>query len=289
MSRKWPIPTDTDRTLHCIGDIHIGGLSQLRKDILLDDLTRPAVPAVSNHLQLGDMTNDATTDQDAEAVAFLNAIGGDWHAVVGNHDIWSNVRTSEQAATAWGMPAANYTVDLGYAVLICLSPTTLGANQADMPLDTEYLNAQLVANSDRPCLIAAHGSLYDTVSPEGTNADYWTSKDPGFFVYNDADVRAVLADNPNSKVWLSGHTHSPLASTDIVKREQVAAGAHYLAHVNTSSIIYTRKNVVEWNASIATSYVTFLDNTVEVRFRDHGRHQWVGSGSELVKAWSVEI
>ena len=293
MSRKWPIPTDTDRTLHCVGDVHIGGLEQRRQDLLLADLLRPSVPSLAHHLQLGDMVNTPGAAEDAAAVAFMDQIaaraGGDWHTVIGNHDIWSNARTSDQAAAAYGMPAGNYTVDLGYAVLVCLAPTTLGANQADMPLDTAWLNSALLANSDRPCMIAAHAPLHETVSPEGTNADYWTSMDGGFYVYNDTEVRTVLADNPNSKVWLSGHTHSPLASTDVVKRERVAPGAHYLAHVNTSSIIYTRKNVVEWTASLATAYVTFLDTKVEVRFRDHGRAQWVGSGQDLVRAWSIDI
>lgn len=290
MSRAYPVPLDVERTIHFVGDVHVGSLTLNRQNELRNDLLRPSVPSIAYHIQTGDMIDLPTGTQDADAVALMDSIGGDWHAVVGNHDMWGSVRTAEDAALAWGMPGANYVLDYGYTVLICVGPTVLGADNGSMSFDVEWINTQLGIYSDRLCMIVAHPPLSETVGKNiGINSNQWTSIDPAFHVYNDTAMRTMLADNPNSKAWICGHTHSKLSVDHIVMRDQVMPGSHYLAHINTSCINYTTKSGQMWNDQIATPFVTVYDNEVQVRYRDHARGQWVGSGPDLIKAWKIAV
>lgn len=295
MQRRWPYPPE-DRTLHCIGDLHTGATTQQRFDIVADDLARPSMPSLATHLQLGDFTNDGTTAQDQSAIAYMNAIGGDWYAVVGNHDVASS-RTAQEAALAWGMPGKDYVVDLGYAVVIALGFDAINNNGMIFRTTTmDWLNTQLLAHSGQPCLLAAHPPLHETVGVGDDNTVDYLSTDPFFFAvdesaytgtsYDDGDIRAVIADNPNAKAWLSGHTHSPLSASRLVMSETI--GGHTVAHVNTSAIYYTGRTV-QWTDRLATAYLTVNDDSIEVRYRDHGAHQWVGSSKERRQVWTIPL
>lgn len=265
-------PPPEERTIHFVGDAHFGGMNARRKGVLLSDVERLDGLRRIPRVQVGDLTNDGFAAQDTEAVAFMNSLGPGWRAVAGNHDVWNNARTPAAAASAWGMPGVNWTLDVGFCVVVGIGPTLLGANNADMTLDAAYLDARLAEHAGRTCVVVGHPPLKNTVGIGSTTE--WTSADQGFFVQNDAAVRDVLALRPNAKAWVSGHTHSTLAAPDLVKRESVKAGAHHLAAVNCSSPFYTTKNNILWTDVPSTCYVTVLDGSIEVRYRDHGAHRW---------------
>lgn len=287
MSDLW-LPPPEANTLHCIGDLHEGAPSMTlkRKLAVLYDLNNhPRMPGAMDHLQLGDFANTAHPDEYRLGKEWMNQLQGPWHGVVGNHDMWGqpnkfDTRSAELAAADIGMPAASYTFDLGYAVLIVLGPITLSTH---MSFDLEWLNTQLVANTGRTCLIAAHPPLYGTVGAGSPDTEV-RSTDEGFFAYVDSEIRAVLADNPNAKAWISGHTHSQINDRDFVKRENV--GGRTLAAISTSCNAFSGRTS-EWFDRLSTVYVTVEDDRIEVRFRDHGAHQWMGGSHDRRRIWTV--
>lgn len=286
MTRTWPVPP-AERTLHLVGDTHIGNMKQSRKDKVLTDISHRLLPQGVPRLQLGDFTANGWVEQDAEATSWMNALGGDWYAVVGNHDIDGAVRSPDQVAQAWGLPGKNYTVDLGYAVLIVVGPEPLGADGLTMvlsPSTLAWLDTQLATHAPRPCLTACHAPLYETVGRGDSTASNYISTTAGFYVVGgtyanrdttrDTDVRAVLAAHANAKAWLSGHTHSPLGATDL--GSGITLGGKTVAQVNALALWYVGKsNGLGYGDPLVTAYMTVLEDRIEVRYRDHGAGVWV--------------
>lgn len=286
MPREWPIP-DASRTIHLIGDLHVGEMTQQRLDIVSAGLLSPFVPAQPVcHLQLGDTTQDATAEQDATVQAWLDTLDAPWYTLCGNHDLKNyatnvTTRTGDEWAAAYGYADQNYIVDLGICTLIVVGPDNLtgGSGQINLTQTTlDWLDTTLAGTDDR-CLIACHAPLYTTV----LTSDYvggFASTQEAFYVHDDTDIRAVLAEHDNALAWLSGHTHSALDATDLVKRETV--GERTIATINGSALVWNGANSADFGDPLITMYLTLLDDRLEVRFRDHGAGVWTGPNGQRV-------
>lgn len=268
---------DPARTLHLIGDIHVGLINQTRRDTVLGDVVTLFTPY--RHMQIGDQTDNGTAAQDTIARAWLDRLPAAWYATLGNHDIDNNVRTPAQWAVAYGMPGQNYTVDLGFVQLIVVAPdslTTVGVKETELSAATvTYLDTQLAAAS-KDCWICCHAPLKNTAL---SSASAYGSDESFFYSYVDADIRAVLAARSRAKAWISGHTHSPITASGFVKLETV--GGRTIACINCSSIYYTDRNDHSVG-SMATLYLTSVAGGIEIRARDHGLAQWVAIGGAFV-------
>lgn len=291
--RRWPIPHPT-RTLHVIGDLHITGQTETRKKILTDDVT--AAATTPPRLQVGDMTVNSNEGEDEQAIWFLDGLGGDWWAIVGNHDIVG--RSAADAAAAWFMPGKDFVVDLGFAVLICIGPDASNAGGMIYRTATaNWLDTQLTTYADRVCLIGCHMPFYGTVGVAASDVpEKKSSFDLGYYLRGEGAIHeapnpdgnkgeelwAVVEAHDNAKAWLSGHTHSNLQAVDLVK--PVTVGGRGFAHINAGAPQGPRNS---WLDPIATAYVSVLDDRLEVRFRNHGAHQWVGTGPERRRVWII--
>lgn len=290
MSRSWPTPP-TENTLHAIGDVQGAVLSRL--GILLDDLDRDGVPQVEHRVTLGDCSvNGLPAHFDYFHDNFASLVNGNLWCVVGNHDMNGGL-DGNQAAAALGMPSKDMAIDMGFAVLIILGPDEDPGGGASRCVygDTAlaFLDAQLSAHSDKPCIMATHPSLRYTVqAPPGPATSKASNEVPWFALdktrTGDGAIRAVLEDHPNAKAWLGGHTHSLIQSPDIVK--SVAIGGHTLCAVNTSAITYPGSQRLH-TTGVASPFLTVYDDRIEVRWRNHGAHQWVGSGAALERVSTV--
>ena len=289
-----------DRTLHAIGDVQ--GATVSRMDIMMADLARDVLHDVPR-VTLGDCTANGTSGDDSYFLTnFANRIPGGVYRVLGNHDVGNSIpqnRTAAAAAAALGMPAKDYTVDLDFAVLIILSMdelhpfSSVGCVYHDSTLT--WLDGQLQTHSNKPCILAAHAPLMNTVrrgpGAEGNadSANYgWFAMDEASLTgtWSDAAIRAVIADNANVVAWLSGHTHSVLDSKDIAKAETI--GGRQILALNTSSILNPGV-LAKWTTGIASPFVTVYDDRLEVRWRNHGAHQWVGAGRDLNPLFTVNL
>ena len=271
----WPLPP-TERTLHVIGDIQTP--SAARRAIVTDDMTRGAVPDLPHRVTVGDFVNSSTEGAPDSAytpmVEFINSLGaGQWWSVVGNHD--AHGRTPDESAELMGMPSANFVVDLGYVVLVCMwVRCSYGAAQepgASIPTDTAWLATTLAGLSGRTVAVVSHAPLWDPRPVNSVSTE-------------NAALLSIVDANPCVKAWICGHTHVNIEHQGIVHSLDV--GSRTIAHINGSALVYTDGSV-EWYDRLCSLFVTFnADDSIDVRFRDHGAHRWVGGGVTRAALWT---
>jgi hypothetical protein len=296
MARPWAQPSAAN-SIHVLGDVHCGtnGITAARQSKVVGDLTGSKLLDLTPfRIQVGDMTQTATTGDDTAARTFAASLPGTWRSVVGNHDIANGSRTGDQAATAYGWNARNFVYDLGFATLIGVSPQLLVGSTTKITLDTvalDYLEAQLAAASN-DCIVVAHAPLYNTVTTATEELQY-TSTDPEFHLHpstHDAGppartVEGILNASSKAKVFLSGHTHSSLDANSLVKVHSV--GSRNVIHINASAVFYVgtaNEPVVD---PICSLWLTWLSGSVEVRVRNHGAGVWDGIGDAKVTTVTI--
>lgn len=266
------------RTVHCVGDLHAGAITDVRRELVASDLRRLRAPAL--HLQIGDATEEGLPAEDELALGFLDRLPGPWAAVLGNHDIMRGGRSVADWARAVGQPGPNFTVELGFLRLIVIGPTRNepGNRSGRLPPATlSFLEGEL-GRSDRDCWIACHWPLFRTVM--GNPRRHFTSAMAAFHAKPDERIRAVLARHPNAKLWLSGHTHSPLSAPGLIKRAKLAPRRSILA-INASALVGVGKRR-QARDPLCSVFVTHRRGHVEVRFRDHRAGRWRGLGGRRV-------
>lgn len=270
----WPSPTVLDRTVHLIGDIQTP--SQSRCNIVTDDMTR--VPDVPTRITVGDFINSGVEGWPDSSytpmIEFIESLGtGDWYSVAGNHD--AHGRTPEQAAAIMGMPGANFVLDLGHVVFVCMWIRCAVAGQEpgqSIATDTAWLSSTLAGLTDRKVVLVGHPPLYD---PRPINS----------ISTENAAILATLDANPNVVAYFCGHTHVPINHAGILT--ELDTGSRTIAQLNGSALVFTTPGV-EWNDGLASLFVTFLDDALEVRFRDHAARRWVGGGSQRSALWRYD-
>jgi 3',5'-cyclic AMP phosphodiesterase CpdA len=261
---------DWERTVHCIGDLHAGAIARVRLDALSRDVERLGTPAL--HLQIGDVTENGTKAQDELALRFLEALPGPWVTALGNHDILRNERTAAAWARAYGQHSHNFSIDLDFARVIVIGPDRSEPGRRAGRLSDRtlgFLQRRLVDGPD-DCWIACHWPLLHTVM--GDPQLHFTSAMAAFHAKPDDPIRDLLASHRNAKLWLSGHTHSPLSAPGFIKRARVARDRTILA-VNTSALVGIGKRR-DPRAPLCSLYITHHKNRVEIRARDHRARAW---------------
>ena len=264
---------DPARTLHVVGDIHFGWTLADRLAIAATDFDRMTrADLYTRRFYAGDLTEESTGPQDAAALSWIAARNPDheWDTVAGNHD--EDGRDAETFMAAYGYSGDElsgcWVRDLPFVRIIGLSPPEITDPAKPETLDSTVLtflaNAADAVQTD--CVVLMHAPLMNTVLGNGFNSTVVF-----FSAQDDAAIRAVLADRPNIRAWISGHTHSDLSFTDIVKREPV--GTRTIATINASAIAYTGFKPGTYAESdddpIRSPLVTVLPDRIEVRWRDH--------------------
>jgi 3',5'-cyclic AMP phosphodiesterase CpdA len=291
-ARDWPVPPEA-ATVHLIGDVQTAlpslyatSMRQGRRDKLAYDFRHGQLPTpAGGHLTVGDLIHRGMAAEDADAAALFGELtantGAPVHKVMGNHDIYDNLRTPSQWATAWGLASPSYTVDLPWVRLIILgieplrdgtgTPGVLDQGKCYLSTATiAWLDAQLQATT-KDCWIVCHAPLRYTVS--GTATEGW--------LRTDGDLDAVLAANPNAKAWISGHTHTALSEPDVFVTTTV--NGRLMAHINAGAVANDTTptdDVIDWTTEyhvpMRTFWVTYVDSDrYELRTRDHGAGAWV--------------
>ena len=267
-----------------MGDLHAGAIASERLRAVLDDVS--ALPAPALHLQIGDATEHGTPAQDEIAREWLRRLPGRHRPVLGNHDIMRGGRSVAAWARAYGLHAQNYVVDLPFVRLIVVGPDADGEGRRSGLLGPATLSwlARQLARSSRGCWIACHWPLRDTVL--GDPRRCFTSRMRSFHAKPDAELRAMLAGQPNARAWLSGHTHSPLSAPGLVTRARLGRGRSIIC-VNFSALVGVGKRRDPSDA-LRSAYLTHRPGGMEVRFRDHRDSRWLRVGRERA-LWVADL
>jgi hypothetical protein len=101
---------------------------------------------------------------------------------------------------------------------------------------------------------------------------HFTSAMAAFHAKPDDRIRELLARHWNAKVWLSGHTHSPLNAPGFVKRVRLARGRSILA-ISTSALFGLGRRPSP-RAPLCSLYLTHSPGRLEIRARDHRAAAW---------------
>jgi 3',5'-cyclic AMP phosphodiesterase CpdA len=261
---------DWPRTVHCLGDLHAGAITDVRLGAVASDLAQLEAPAL--HLGVGDATEAGKPSEDVLALTFLDQLPGPWTAVLGNHDIMRKVRSVEAWARVYGQPGQNFTVELGFARLIVIGPSRSrpGGQSGRLSASTlSFLDRELARRGD-DCWVACHWPLFRTVM--GNPKRHYTSAMSAFHAKPDDRIRAVLARHRNAKLWLSGHTHSPLSAPGLIKRAKLADKRSIVA-INGSALVGVGKRR-EARDPLCSLFITHLPGRVELRCRDHRAGAW---------------
>jgi Calcineurin-like phosphoesterase len=234
------------------------------------DLERLGTPAL--HLQIGDVTEGGTKSQDELALRFLERLPGPWVTALGNHDILRNERSAAAWARAYGQESHNLIVDLEFARVIVVGPDRSEPGRRAGRLSERtlaFLERELTDGPDE-CWIACHWPLFRSVM--GDPRLHFTSAMSAFHAKPDGRIRELLAGHRNARLWLSGHTHSPLSAPGFIKRVRLAPRRSILA-VNTSALVGTGKRRSP-RAPLCSLYLTRHRDRLEIRARDHRTAAW---------------
>jgi len=264
------VQLDWERTVHCVGDLHAGAITAVRMDAVRRDIEGLRAPAL--HLQIGDATEHGTAAHDKLALGFLERLPGPWVTALGNHDILHNDRRVADWARAYGQRSQNFTVDLGFVLVVAIGPdqSEPGGRAGRLSAATlSFLDRQL-KGAGKDCWIACHWPLLRTVM--GDPRLHFTSAMAAFHAKPDEQIRELLRRHANAKLWISGHTHSPLSAPGLIKRTPLGPRRSIVA-INTSSLlgIGKRRNP---RAPLCSLYLTHRPGRIEIRCRDHRARQW---------------
>jgi 3',5'-cyclic AMP phosphodiesterase CpdA len=259
-----------EHTVHCLGDLHAGAITDVRMNAVSRDLERLGPPAL--HLQIGDATEGGGAAEDELALRFLERLPGPWVAALGNHDIMRNGRSAAAWARAYGQRSQNFTVDLDFVQLVVIGPnrSERGRRAGRLSVATLTFLERELAEAGKDCWIACHWPLFRTVM--GDPRRHYTSAMAAFHAKPVERIRELLRRQPNAKLWLSGHTHSPLSSPGLIKRVRLGPRRSVVA-INASALVGVGKRRNP-RAPLCSLFLTHRPDGVEVRSRDHRAGEW---------------
>lgn len=259
-----------ERTVHCLGDLHAGAITRTRLDAVSRDIELLGPPAL--HVQVGDATEGGKEHEDKLARRFLDELPAPWVTALGNHDILHNDRTVADWGLAYEQSSQNFAVELDFVRVIVIGPNRNepGRRAGRLSRATLSFLERELAGTEKDCWVACHWPLLRTVM--GDPRLHFTSAMEAFHAKPDADIRELLASHRNAKVWLSGHTHSPLSAPGLIKRARLAPKRSIVA-VNASALVGIGKRR-DPRAPLCSLYLTHRPERLEVRCRDHRAGAW---------------
>jgi hypothetical protein len=285
-------------------NIHAQRLQTLFQD--LDKVWGERLPAFCAFP--GDLIERGTAKNYALAKAELTQ---NLHAIpiypgLGNHEYYPGdddvaPQLPEDFTRAWEKPTKYFWEMNGVLFVMLDQPNPmLPEARVDNPVylaeeTLDFLQATLNQHPEHPAIIFVHCPLHNTVLDRNPaqNLDY-DSLESFFYVENSDKVRAILAQHPQSSLYINGHTHSGWQASNLVSTEIL--GGHPVTFVNLMSPWYTGRrgggrfdrDTAQWkyqtdepDVQASFAFHVYRDRVV-IRAREHLSQRWLAE-------WTVPV
>ncbi|HUY36081.1 MAG TPA: metallophosphoesterase [Pirellulales bacterium] len=247
------------RTIAVLGDLHYEAPQDADYRRAREQILRHAPEAV---FQLGDQggySHCGTWQSFMEGLEFLTDFDRPFHTLIGNHDLEGPAYpTDAQAVAEWcqafDRDQPYQAVDLGEALVICLSSTRFRANTGcchEVYLDetqVAWFVSTLAENRRRPTFVFSHapplGSglrVLQSIHLKCPNAWLNHTDRPERFI-------EIVVRNPQIKLWFSAHNHLGQWYPDSLARVNQCTFAHTGVIGEVSRDDYRHSRLLEFDA-----------------------------------------
>lgn len=162
-----------------------------------------------------------------------------------------------------------YTKEMGNYLLVFLSPddnrqSKFPVKMTDAELD--WFRKTVEANKNKPTIVFYHAPLDGTMDPKNEKEG-----NPKNFAQPSAKIDLILLTNPQIKLWVSGHTHTP--PTD--------------PNFNSPANYYHGKLLDVYNPTwdgkqVWTNSLYLYKDKIVVKTYDHKEHKWLDNLTRTV-------
>ena len=169
----------------------------------------------------------------------------------------------------WQLPSLSYAHTVGNYYLIYLSADGLSSSHlAELQSGTiAWLQKELTIHHDLPTIILFHAPLDHTL--ESYNKSINT---PDFIAQPETTIQYLIKTNPQIKLWVSGHTHTPATNPSYA-----AAVNRYEARVEN---IHTPDMDRE---TIWTNSLYLYPDKIQIRTYNHHTQNWEEALDRIIK------
>lgn len=302
-TRPWPAPPRDGVTIQQLTDTHFGyePWSFQEADSSLGDFTSAMIEHTQAVIHTGDITDDGGQvspstpaedgiKQDSYALSWLpkasRGLPDLW--CTGNHDLRDRTagNTRVQWENVYGRKANTY-LDVPGMRFISLSPDSCDRGTSPRGSHDPWIIPQatldwadsVIASAPDRVVLCNHYPLVEMGAPD------WPEPEDG--------MDALISDNPKVFAYLSGHMHWQPNDARVTQLLTVGNRQHFPA-ICATSLPFHPPSVDGGDAYIAGHYSsawstwhTFLDDRIEVRFRNHGARMWGGPGGLHVVTLNV--
>ncbi len=155
-----------------------------------------------------------------------------------------------------------YTKEMGNYLLVFLSPDDNKQSKFPMKMSEEELDwfkKTVEANKNKPTIVFYHAPLDGTLTPKNEKEG-----NPREFAQPSAKIDLILLTNPQIKLWVSGHTHTPPTNPNF-----------------NSPVNYYHGKLLDlynptWEGKqVWTNSLYLYKDKIVVKTYDHKEHKWL--------------
>lgn len=247
------------------------------KDSVINDIN--AWSDVDEVAVLGDIAAQFGTETEySYAKAYFACVQKPVYIISGNHDyvyedafsptgrfVWGDTASRQaklkQFKESFALESLFYTHQAGPYQLIFLSPDSMEHYLTAMSQEEmEWFRGQLKRYAARPTIVFFHAPLKDTLLSYNKDANT-----PNFVAQPVEAIDDILMNNPQIRLWVSGHTHTPATN------ESFASPA-----INTYKGRVTNIHNADMDREVIwTNSLYLYPDKIVIRTFNHSSKEWV--------------
>ena len=280
-------------------DSHLPGRIMEAKEAAIQHVIDwPDVDAV---VVTGDLSYDTGTEAELnEAWRMFSRFGKPLYTITGNHDVMyadenspagKHIQTTPAERSfklarfvrKFELPGPYYSQRVGDYLLLFLSVDDPNSKLLTELSETAvaWLRQELAQNRERKTVIFFHAPLYGTL--EGANRNINT---PHFIAQPREIIDGILKDNPQVKLWVSGHTHTGAINATYAHPVNLYEGRVLNVHtcdMDGRSFLSDQTPTSPRHDTVWTNSLFFYPDRIVIKTFDHKRNVWLEALTRTVQ------